>query len=339
MNTFALLLGLLVFLLTAIDIVKTTFSSSGGGWITDAVSKGVWKGFFVASGKNGRSKLLPYAGPAILVSILLTWVLGLWLGLFLVLLSDGGSIIKSSNMSVASPLEKLYYAGFTLSTLGVGDYIASNNLWRIITGVAAFSGLAFITASITYFVPVLSAVGLQSKLSLYISGMGRDPQQILINSWNGSNFSSFFDTTSDMCQMLMQHIMNHHSYPVIHYFHNSQPKLAISRAIVLLDESHKLLMHGIKQEAGLNELKMNMLQTAIDSYLDMVKGNYLKNASPQENAAAPELRRLEAKGLPLKEKEKIKEAFIQELHERRKLLTALLEMDGWSWQEVYCQED
>lgn len=333
-----LVLGLLLYLITAMDIVKTTFSSSGGGKITDTVSKGVWKAFFLISGKNGRSKLLPYAGPAILVSILLTWVIGLWSGFFLILLSDTGSVIKSSDLSVAGPLEKLYYAGFTLSTLGVGDFVASNNLWRVVTDVAAFSGLAFMTASITYFVPVLSAVGLQSKLSLYISGMGKDPQHVLVKSWNGNNFSSFFDTTSDLCQMLMQHTMNHHSYPVIHYFHNNQPKLAISRAIVQLDESHKLMKHGMKQDTGLDELKMNMLQTALDSFLEMVKGSYLKNPSPKETAPAPELGELEVKGLPLKGTDEIREVFGQELQERRKLLTALLEMDGWSWEEVYSTE-
>ena len=339
MNTLFLVLGLLVYLLAAMDIVKTTFSSNGGGKITDAVSKGVWKVFFALSGRNGRSKLLPYAGPAILVAILLTWVVGLWLGFFLVLLSDTGSIIKSSDQTIASSLEKLYYAGFTLSTLGVGDYVATSNVWRVVTGICAFSGLVFITASITYFVPVLSAVGLQSKLSLYISSMGKDPQKILANSWDGKNFSSFFDMTSDLCQMLMQHTMNHHSYPVIHYFHNNQPKLAITRAIVLLDESHKLLMYGMGQEAALDELKLSMLQTALDDYLDMVKGNYLKNISPQETAPAPDWGTLASEKMPLKGTRETRDIFEQELQYRRKLLTALLEMDGWTWQDVYPTEN
>lgn len=338
MNTLLLVLGLLVYLFTAMDIVKTTFSSNGAGKITDAVSKGMWTLFFTLADKNGKSKLLPYAGPAILVAIVLTWVVGLWSGFFLILLSDPGSVVKSSDQTVASSLEKLYYAGFTLSTLGVGDYVASSSVWRIATSVGAFSGLVFITASITYFVPVLSAVGLQSKLSLYISGMGKTPQQILAKGWKGRSFSSFFDTTLDLCQMLMQHTLNHHSYPVIHYFHNSQPKLAIVRAIVLLDESHNVLRHGLSEEEDLDELKLDMLQTALDSYLDMVKGSYLRSPTPEETAPVPDLGNLKAKGISLKNSNELIEAFAQELHERRKLLTALLEMDGWTWQDVYSQD-
>ncbi|MFD2512465.1 potassium channel family protein [Pontibacter locisalis] len=331
MNYLYLILGILLFVLTVMDLIKTTFSSNGGGKITGAVSKGVWKLFFVASGKNGRPKLLSYAGPAVLISILLVWIIGLWSGLFLMLLSDKDSIVNSSTLTATSPLEKLYYAGFTLSTLGVGDYKATTDAWRIVTSLVAFSGLAFITASITYFVPVLSAVGLQSKLSLYISSMGKTPQQLLLNSWNGKDFSSFYDNVSDLCQMLMQHTMNHHSYPVIHYFHNSKVKLAIAPAIVLLDESYHLLeLTGAK-----DKLKIEMLQTTLKTYKETMKESFLKNAKAHGAAPTPDLTQLYKAGIPVKEPEQVKQVFEQELQEHRQLLTALLEKDGWTWKEVY----
>lgn len=335
MSLFYLCLGVLLFAITALDIIKTTFSSNGGGKITDSVTLVVWKSFFFAAGRNGRSGLLQYAGPTVLVSILFIWVVGLWAGLFLVLLSDADSIVNSKTMSSASVLEKLYYAGFSLSTLGVGDFIASSIIWRIVTSVSAFSGLVFITASITYFVPVLQAVGLQSKLSLYINSMGKTPQEILANSWNGKDFSGFFENVPDICQMVMQHTMNHHSYPVIHYFHNSKAKLAVTPAIVLLDETCQLLKHAVSQSAEIDKLKMTMLQTTLDAYLEMVRGSYLKHVSPKESAPTPDLGQLEEQEIPLKKQEEAKHAFDVDLQERRKSLSALLEMNGWSWQEVY----
>ncbi len=318
-------------MVTIMDLIKTTISSNGGGKITSNVSKGVWKLFYIASGKNGRSDLLGYAGPVVLASILLVWIIGLWSGLFLMLLSDTDSIVRSGTLASAGPLEKLYYAGFTLSTLGVGDYIASSNTWRIMTSLAAFSGLTFITASITYYVPVLSAVGLQSKLSLYISSMGKTPQQLLINSWNGKDFSSFFDNVSDLCQMLLQHTMNHHSYPVIHYFHNSQPQQAIAPALALLDEAYHLL----QQTAVTDKLKMEMLQTTLDTYMGKMQKSFLKNIPAHAAAPTPDLDPLYKAGIPIKSAEQVKRIFEEDLKERRKLLTALLEKDVWTWQEVY----
>lgn len=336
MNILYLIIGVLIFLMIALDIIKTALSFNGGGIITNLVSKAVWNTLFTAAGKKGSSKLLEYAGQVVLVSILTAWVLGLWLGFFLILLSDPDSVQKSSNMVPASALEKLYFAGFTLSTLGVGDYIASSDLWRIVTGVGAFAGLAFITTSITYFVPVLSAVALQSHLSLYISSMGNTPQQILINSWNGKDFSSFFDNAPDLCQMLMQHTLNHHSYPVINYFHNRNRKLAIAPAIALLDETIQLLIHVVPKDAGANQLKMQMLQTALDAYLEMLKGRFLKYIPPKENAPTPDLKHLEEQGIPLKKGIDAKQVFNQDdLQKHRNLLTSMLEMDGWSWKHVY----
>ncbi|MCJ8163377.1 potassium channel family protein [Pontibacter sp. E15-1] len=332
MHVLYLTFGILLFVFTALDIIKTTFSSNGGGLLTNMVSKAVWKTFFFSAGKNGRSKVLEYAGPAVLMMVLLAWVTGLWSGLFLMLLSDADSVIKSTTKASTGALEKLYYAGYTLSTLGVGDYVASTNFWRVVTNVAAYSGLVFITASITYFVPVLSAVGLQSRLSLYISGMGTTPQQILANSWNGKDFSSFFDTTSDLCQMLIQHTMNHHSYPVIHYFHNSKPRLAIAPAIVLLDETYQLLENYVAEDAKEDMLKMSMLRSTLNAYLDMVQGRFLKQAEANATAPSPGLHQLTEAGIPLQEARGNKS---QELKERRKMLTVLLEKDGWGWAEVY----
>ncbi|MBU1821491.1 MAG: potassium channel family protein [Bacteroidetes bacterium] len=231
-----LFLGLSLYAGTLADLIKTTFSSTGGGWITNGIAKAVWRSFFVISGRQGRSRLLPYAGPTILVLILGPWILGLWLSFFFVLLSDPLSIKHGSTGAPADNLEKLYYAAFTLSTLGVGDFVAANNLWRTTTGLAAFSGLAFITASITYIGPVLSAIGHQSRLALYIHSLGATPQQILVNSWNGQDFSRLYDQIPDLCKMVLQHTLNHHSYPVIHYFHNSRPEFAIAPSVDILHE-------------------------------------------------------------------------------------------------------
>ncbi|WP_233555562.1 ion channel [Pontibacter oryzae] len=327
-------IGSLIFLFIIADIIKTTFSLNGGGKLTNLVSRGVWNTFFVASAKKGNSKLLEYAGPAVLVSILVVWVIGLWSGLFLMLLSDPSSVVNSITKENTGAWEKLYYAGFTLSTLGVGDYIASNNFWRVITDIAAYSGLVFITTSITYFVPVLSAVGLQSKLSLYISGMGKSPQQVLEKAWNGKDFSSFFDTVSDLCQMLMHHTMNHHSYPVIHYFHNNQLNLAIAPAFVKLDEVHQLLSNALKDDVTLDNLKMNMLQTALDQHLEMLRKGYLKEGSPKEQVPAL-TEQVSKLGVAFRKPEEINHRSDQALAERRKLLTVMLEKDGWTWDAVH----
>lgn len=339
MDIFYLLAGILVFAITTADIIKTTLSTKGGGVITKRTSKAVWKLFFSLSGREGKSSFLEYAGTAVLVVVLLVWIIGLWSGLFLLLLSDGDSIISSTTRESAMALEKLYYAGFTLSTLGMGDFVASSSSWRILTSSMAFMGLVFITTSITYFLPVLSAVNLQSNLSLYISSMGRTPQEIVIKSWNGENFSSFFDCVPNIFQMLIKHTLNHHSYPVIHYFHNKEPKQAIIVQVVVLEEVYYLLRQVVSTEVKLDEVKMTMLRTALDTYFSVVKSNFIKEDTSQNNPPSPQLAPLLQSGIPVKQEASRSQGNSQQQPDNRSILTALLGSDGWSWQEVYPTKD
>lgn len=327
--------GFILFAAIVFDLVKTTFSSTGGGFITKFLSKGVWQLFFWAAGKNGRSGLLPYAGSLTMLTVLLFWVVGLWAGFFLLLLSDYDSIISSSTQAPADTLEKLYYAAFTLSSLGVGDFTATTDFWRIITGVAGFSGLVFITASITYFVPVLSAVGQKSKFCTYLHSMGKTPQEILINSWNGADFSLFLDKASDLTQMLAEHSLNHHAYPVIHYFHSSKPELSIAPTVVLLNETLQLLHSVVAKDVVADKLSVAMLQAAIDQYINVVEGNFLKVDSNEDEMPEPDLHALLEKGIPLRERTLNGDDKLKPFLERRKLLTNLLVKDGWTWRDVY----
>ena len=48
-------LGILLFLLIAADIIKTTLSTRGGGMLTNAVTRSVWALFFRVAGRQGRS--------------------------------------------------------------------------------------------------------------------------------------------------------------------------------------------------------------------------------------------------------------------------------------------
>jgi len=91
------------------------------------------------------------------------------------------SLVNSSKIP-ASAIEKLYYSGFVISTLGIGDFMASNDIWRIVTDVYSFTGLILLTMSVTYFIPVLSGVIKQRKLGINLSSLGSSPQEIILNA-------------------------------------------------------------------------------------------------------------------------------------------------------------
>ena len=197
--------GIIIYFFTALDIVQTTLSMQGGGFFTSRYSHGFWTLFLKITGGNGRKKILSHAGYILLVSIVLIWVFLLWLSFVLMLSSSDASVINSTTKAPANILEKVYYAGFTISTLGVGDYIASSDAWRILSSIYSFTGLILLTMSVTYFIPLLSAVIEQRKLGIRLSNLGNSPEEILINSWDGEDFSEFTDMISDLSESLVHH--------------------------------------------------------------------------------------------------------------------------------------
>lgn len=334
MNVFFVLIGTAILVLVAADIVKTTLSSNGGGTLTNAAAATVWRLFFMAARRKAQSNLLNYAGMGVLVTVLLVWLTGLWLGLFLLLLSDGDSIVSSSDGTAASVLEKLYYAGFSLSTLGVGDYKATTDLWRIGTAVSAFSGLVLLTTSVTYFVPVLSAVNLQNRIGSLINSMGGTPEEILKNSWNGKDFTAFTEFNTTLADMLIQHTLHHHSYPILHYFHNTNPSLSFKLKIVQLSEAYSLIRYRLPKDVIEDRLKLHVLGETLETYFNTVKDNYVQ--TPHDGPVpAPDLKDLQSQGIPLIEEDQISKIFLERINQQRSISTALLKSDGWTWGDVY----
>jgi len=198
----------------------------------------------------------------------------------------------------------------------------------VLTSVAAFSGLAFMTVAITYFVPVLSAISLQKQLSLHITSMGRTPQEILQSSWNGRDFSSFYSSASDLSQMLMQHSLNHHAYPVLRCFHDSDPRQSVFPAIVSLDEVLRVLCEAVAEEVPKDRLQLRMLRVTLDEHLEMLQRNYVPSSVEAGPAPEVDLQALARAGIPLREARLRNSA-------QRQSLSALLAADGWSWADVH----
>ncbi|CEG54416.1 potassium channel family protein [Stutzerimonas kunmingensis] len=325
--------GSLIFIVTAAEIIKTVFSTQGGGAITTKLTKAIWALFFFGSRKKGDARLLEYAGPSILIVVLMCWIAGLWLGLFLMLVTDQNSVVSGTTQIATTPLEKLYYAGFTLSTLGVGDYKATNDFWRILTSMASFTGLVFITSAITYFVQVLSAVSLQSKLSLYVNAMGKTPQEIIVNGHNGADFEQLGPQFLTLSEIIFEHSINHQSFPVIHYFHTSNPEQTVIPAIVRLDEACGILVHGSVKPRHI-QLPLKMLRTSLDAYVGMVKGGLDDDPAKAEKPPTPNLSILRERGIAL-EQDGTTYFEQPQLAQRRRLFSTLLRRDGWSWRQVY----
>ncbi len=325
-----LIIGVVLYVVIVLDILQTTLSMQGGGWLTSRISHLIWKFLLVLSGRDGKSKILGHSGYILLVSIVVIWVFILWSSLVLVLLSHPGSIVNSSSKIPADLWEVIYYSGYTLSTLGVGDFVASSDVWRIITTIYSFTGLILLTMSVTYFVPVLTAIIDQRKLGIILSTLGSSPQEIILNAWNGKDFSRFTEKVDDFAESIIKYSQQHRAYPVIHFFHNNKQKNNIILQLTRLYEALRIISDKVKEEHRPAKQDLKPLFIAFENYfeiIDEVTHITIKEKHP------PKLELNELKQKDFIEEEKSVD--LPDAYEKdRRFFMTLLHHDGWDWEDV-----
>lgn len=131
-------------------------------------------------------------------------------------------------------VERLYAAGYTLTTLGVGDIVPTTALGRVLIVVCSASGLLTLTLAITYLVPVLNAVTARRVLAATLNALGGDPEQVRQRLWPGGDLKGTRATVEGLASDIRFVTQAHYSYPVMHFFHWPTPATAFAPAFARL---------------------------------------------------------------------------------------------------------
>lgn len=325
-----MIIGIILYITIVLDILQTTLSMQGGGWLTSKFSHQFWEFLLVISGRNGKSKILAHGGYFLLISIVLIWVLFLWISLVCILYSQPGAIIDSTTKAAANIWQIIYYSGFTLSTLGMGDYVASGDVWRLLTSIYSFTGLILLTMSVTYFIPVLSAVIDQRKLGITLSTLGSSPEEIVLTSWNGKDFEPLIKKVDDLSNSIIKYSQQHRAYPVIHYFHNSKEKNAIILQLARLYEALVIILNEVPENKRPEYQKIKPLVIAYDNYFEVlseVTHMTLEKSGPP----FPGIKKLLDAELIINLK---KDYSSNQIEQNRRTFKTLVRQDGWNWNLV-----
>ncbi|MUP47387.1 two pore domain potassium channel family protein [Gramella sp. BOM4] len=326
-----IILGVLLYLGIALDILQTTLSMQGGGWLTSRTSHFFWKCIYWLSGKNGESKIMGQAGYLLLASIVVLWVITLWLSFTCILYGMPGAIVDSSTKIPADFIDLVYYSGFSISTLGMGDYVPATNIAKVLTSFFSFTGLILLTMSVTYFIPVLSAVIEQRKLGIWLSTLGNSPQEIVLNAWNGKNFNPLLDKADDISSSIIKYSQQHRAYPVIHYFHNTDKETTVILQLARLHEALQILSYKIPDEYRPQDRLLKPLHTGFQNYFKVL----LEVTHIKLKDTEPESSKLDAlTGTEFFGEQKPQLEVPQKIARHRKFFHSLIYLDGWTWDQV-----
>ncbi|MEU4686098.1 potassium channel family protein [Streptomyces xinghaiensis] len=329
MNLPLLLGGCALAALALADAVVTSLSMvTGTGPVSGRVAATVWRVVLAVHTRAPRGgRLLELTGTVTLVVTFLSWTVLLWTGWWLVFTAEDTAVVASRTAEPADAWTRVYYTGYTVFTLGTGDYVPGSPWAQGATTVATLSGLFLVTLSITYLVQVVEAVVHKRVLAEQIHALGRDAARIVAGGWTGTGFSSMFNQhlvslTAPLLRMGEQHL----AYPVVHYFHSASRAKAPSRAIAAFDDALLLLHAGAAPSARPDPSATGPLLAALDQVLDTLRGRFFSRA--ERELPAPPLSVLHREGIPTVGEDRYAE-LVREHAGRRRTIQGFLHSDGW----------
>lgn len=300
-----------------------------GGLVTRWVSTLLWRGF--RGGGTRRHSGPPLStGVAVTVGIVLTWGVLALAGWFLLFSSDPGAVVDATTGEPADAWSRLYFAGYTLSTVGLGDYVPSGAPWQVVTVAAGGFGFGMATLVITYLAGVVSAVTAKRQLARTIWGLGETPQQILERAWDGEGFTIIDGQLLSIAPALHGVAEQHRAYPLISYFASSRRQSADVPAVALLHDTLALLT-SVDDDHHPGELVTSPGLAAIDAFLEALPG---AASDPEEVDLPPwpEVEGLQAAGIPVRPLSELPAS--DRALRRRRRLGAVMHHQGWGWRDL-----
>jgi hypothetical protein len=126
------------------------------------------------------------------------------------------------NVETNSPttvVNKIFYTGYTLSTLGLGDMEPEGNFWDILTAILSFTGLILISIANLFNSSSFSRDSKEKNTNT----IGGSVEEMLLNYWDGKDFkvrTTFFP----LIDSIISHAQNHKAYSVLHFFRPTDEK-------------------------------------------------------------------------------------------------------------------
>ncbi|MDB5290696.1 MAG: Ion transport 2 domain protein, partial [Phycisphaerales bacterium] len=282
--------------------------------------------------RRGSRKLLAAMGLFAVVGTVLTWTVLIWAAWTLIFCGGERALVSTETKEPADMVARAYFAGYTIFTLGLGDYRPEGWVWQIATSIASGSGFLLFGLAIAYTVPVVAAATQKRQLALCIWSLGKSPDDIIIRAWNGMDTTALGPHLVQLTAMLALLGESHLTYPVLHYFHSSKRSSSVAASVASLDEALTVLECGLQKGCSLDLPSLGAARESISEYLQTLKPALIAPAA--QVPPPPSLRSLRESGVPVVE-DGLFETAVAALASRRRLLLAIVLNEGWTWDDVW----
>lgn len=323
-------IGILLIALANYDAIKTTLSASHSGPMTNRSISSVWAVLLAIHQRHRCHRLLSAAGPWLTVGLITIWLLLALVGWWLLFCSAEDAVVNATTKASANGIERLYYAGYTLTTLGYGDFVPGSDGWRMAPPLAAANGFFLFTLTITYMLSIIANVTEKRHVALTIHALGESPLDILSATHDNGTYTSLGQQLQPLQQAISRLGQQHLAYPILHYYHDPRSQKSLPVALARLYQALSIAQIACPTIGHATRQQLNMGIVTLENFLATLDSAFI-DAVP----TPPELPSLEAyhrlPGIATSP-----HAIRQQLAERQqRLLAAYVQKDGWAWQTVW----
>ena len=331
--------GVVVYVVTMWDVLKTTLSMHGGGPLTTWLMRSI--DYVIARSTDKEPHGTPrglsrYSNLALTVTLFVMWFSGLLFAATALLSSSAESVTQVSEANQGPAwLNKLYFVGASLTTAGFGDFVPDGVWWQLLTMLVATSGLVVSSLGISYVVSIVSAVAAQRTLARRITNLGREPADILGLYHRDGGFAALGGAFEGLAAALITHTQRHLAYPAIHYVRADDDRDCLPAAIALLDETLTVLLYEVPTPALPPLPELMNLRRAITAYLESLESGFVRELTAEE----PDWPRVDflAEDFDLPRARRAERCASDEhdrLKLRRRLLRAAVDSQGLDWDRL-----
>lgn len=324
-------LGIVLVLAVIFDVLTTTLRLNGSGLFNVQITNRLWFLALQSRRIGTNHRILSMLGFSIVLFTMVLWLMLLWVGWVLIFSASDNAVINAQTGLPADMVGRIYFVGYCLVTLGLGDYHPIGESWRIATVLASANGFFFITLIAAYLLPLIAAVGAKRQFATYATSLGISPADIVTGAWNGKDFGALPQHLDALSPMLTSLAQQHLAYPVIHCFHDQERRAASAPSIAALGEALLLLRYGVAPEQRPDAVTLRVMEGAISTFLETLNAAFIEPDS--DVPPLPALEALRQHHIPTVDDESFADA-CNTFEKQRRLLLAQVKRDGWSWGDI-----
>jgi hypothetical protein len=258
----------------------------------------------------------------------LLWAVLLWAGWVVLYSADPGSLLRTQTHTPASLADRIYFTGYSLVTLGNGDFSPQGSPWEIATALASLSGLLVLSLSVTYLLAVVQAVVAKRSFASQVWALGHSGEELVLRAWNGTGFPSVELQIVSLTEQLGHVTEQHQAYPMLHYYHDSRLPQSVATAIAILDDALTTWMRIVARDARPAPIVLEGGRATVREFLETLRSAYIDRAT--EDPPPLGLARLRDGGVPLSNEDPTRDGD-PALSAHRRLILGFLQAERRGW--------